>query len=63
MVRGGTIFGVFAGNKEIRSNDQLPVGVENSFQAISSPEVARKLLNVRSPQALKFAEITGLVPF
>jgi hypothetical protein len=28
-----------------------------------SPKFVRKLLNVRSPQALKIVEITALVPF
>jgi hypothetical protein len=37
--------------------------LKNSFQLISTTKFAPKLLNVRSPQALKFAEITGLVPF
>jgi hypothetical protein len=37
--------------------------LKNSFQGISPAKFVRKLLNVRSPQARKFAEITGLVPF
>jgi hypothetical protein len=37
--------------------------LKNSFQGISLTKLVRKLLNVRLPQALKFAEITGLVPF
>jgi len=36
---------------------------KNSLQGISTMKFVRKLLNARSPQALKFAEITGLVPF
>jgi hypothetical protein len=37
--------------------------LKNSFQQISTPTFVPKLLKVRSPQAQKFAEITGLVPF
>jgi hypothetical protein len=37
--------------------------LKNSFYGISRVKFVRKLLNVRSLQALKFAEITGLVPF
>jgi hypothetical protein len=37
--------------------------LKNSFLAFSITKFARKLLNVRSPQALKFTEITALVPF
>jgi hypothetical protein len=37
--------------------------LKNSFQGISPAKFVRKLLNVRSPQAREFAEITGLVPF
>jgi hypothetical protein len=37
--------------------------LKNSFQGISPAKFVRKLLNVRSPQTRKFAEITGLVPF
>jgi hypothetical protein len=37
--------------------------LKNSFQRISPAKLVRKLLNVRSPQARKFAEIVGLVPF
>jgi hypothetical protein len=37
--------------------------LKNSFQGISTTKFARKLLNVRSPQTLDFAEITALVPF
>ena len=37
--------------------------LKNSFQGILITRFVRKLLNVRSPQTLKFAEITGLVPF
>jgi hypothetical protein len=37
--------------------------LKNSSQGISPTKFVRKLLNVRSPQALKFTEITGLVPF
>jgi len=33
------------------------------FWHFSITKFARKLLNVRSPQALKFTEITALVPF
>jgi hypothetical protein len=31
--------------------------------AFQEPKSVRKLLNVRSPQSLKLAEITALVPF
>jgi hypothetical protein len=37
--------------------------LKNSFQGISPTKFVRKLLNVRSPWALKFTEITALVPF
>jgi len=37
--------------------------LKNSFQGISTTKFACKLLNVRLPQTLKFAEITALVPF
>jgi hypothetical protein len=37
--------------------------LKNSFLAFSITKFARKLLNVRSPLALKFTEITALVPF
>jgi len=37
--------------------------LKNSFQAISPVKFLRKSLNISSPQAWKFAEITGLVPF
>jgi len=37
--------------------------LKNSFQGILITRFVRKLLNVRSPQTLKFAEITGLVPY
>jgi hypothetical protein len=37
--------------------------LKNSFQGISPAKFVRKLLNVRSPQARKFAEITGSGPF
>jgi hypothetical protein len=37
--------------------------LKNSFYGISRTKIVRKLLNLHSPQALKFAEITGLVPF
>jgi hypothetical protein len=37
--------------------------LKNSFQGISIANFVRKLLNVGSPQALKFTEITALVPF
>jgi hypothetical protein len=37
--------------------------LKNSFQGISPVKFLRKLLNISSPQAWKFAEITGLVPF
>jgi hypothetical protein len=37
--------------------------LKNSFQGISPTKVVRKLLKVRSPQTLKLAEITVLVPF
>jgi hypothetical protein len=40
------------------------VGVlKNSFQGVSTAKLVCKLLNVRSPQAMKFTEITALVPF
>jgi hypothetical protein len=37
--------------------------LKNSFQEISPVKFVRKLLNIRSPQLWKFAEITALVPF
>jgi hypothetical protein len=37
--------------------------LKNSSQGISPTKFVRKLLNVRSPEALKFTEITALVPF
>jgi hypothetical protein len=37
--------------------------LERSFQGISPTKFVRKLLNVHSPWALKFTEITALVPF
>jgi hypothetical protein len=37
--------------------------LKNSFQGISPTKFVRKLLNVRSPWALKFTETTALVPF
>jgi hypothetical protein len=37
--------------------------LKNSFRGISRTKFARKLLNLRLPQALKFTEITALVPF
>jgi hypothetical protein len=37
--------------------------LKNSFQAVSTTTGAGKSLNVRSPHALKFIEITALVPF
>jgi hypothetical protein len=37
--------------------------LKNSFQGISPVKFLRNLLNISSPQAWKFAEITGLVPF
>jgi hypothetical protein len=37
--------------------------LKNSFQGISPVKFVRKLLNIRSPQAWKIAEFTGLVPF
>jgi hypothetical protein len=37
--------------------------LKNSFQGIPPAKFVRKLLNIRSPQAQRFAEITGLVPF
>jgi hypothetical protein len=37
--------------------------LKNAFQGISPAKFVRKLLNVCSPQARKFAEITGLFPF
>jgi hypothetical protein len=40
-----------------------PWVLKKSFQGISPAKFVRKLLNVRSPQAREFAEITGLVPF
>jgi hypothetical protein len=37
--------------------------LKNSFRGISRAKFARKLLNLRLPYALKFTEITALVPF
>jgi hypothetical protein len=37
--------------------------LKNSFRGISRTKFARKLLNLRLPQALKFRQITALVPF
>jgi hypothetical protein len=37
--------------------------LKNSFQGIPPAKFVRKLLNIRWPQAQRFAEITGLVPF
>jgi hypothetical protein len=37
--------------------------LKNSFYGILRTKIVRKLLSPRSPQALKFAEITDLVPF
>jgi hypothetical protein len=37
--------------------------LKNSFRGISRTKFARKLLNFRLPQALKFTQITALVPF
>jgi hypothetical protein len=37
--------------------------LRNSFLGISAIKFVRNLLIIGSPQALKFAEITGLVPF
>jgi len=37
--------------------------LKNSFRGISPAKLVRKFLNVRSPWALKFTEITALVPF
>jgi hypothetical protein len=37
--------------------------LKNSFRGVSPTKFVRKLLIVGSPQAVKFAEITGLVPF
>jgi hypothetical protein len=37
--------------------------LKNSFHVFSRTKFARKLLNLRLPEALKFTEITGLVPF
>jgi len=37
--------------------------LKNSFRGISRTKFARKLLNLRLPYALKFTEITALVPF
>jgi hypothetical protein len=40
-----------------------PTLLKNSFRGISRMKFARKLLNLRLPQWLKFTEITALVPF
>jgi hypothetical protein len=37
--------------------------LKNSFRGVSATKFVRKLLNVRSPKTLEFAEITALVPF
>jgi len=37
--------------------------LKNSFRGISRTKFARKSLNLRLPWALKFTEITALVPF
>jgi hypothetical protein len=37
--------------------------LKNSFRGVSRTKFARKLLNLRLPQALKFTQITALVPF
>jgi len=37
--------------------------LKNSFRGISRTKFARKLLNLRLPQALEFTQITALVPF
>jgi hypothetical protein len=37
--------------------------LKNSFRGISRTKFARKLLNRRLPQALKFTQIAALVPF
>jgi hypothetical protein len=37
--------------------------LKNSFRGISRTKFARKLLKLRLPQALKFTQITALVPF
>jgi hypothetical protein len=42
---------------------ETSLGVEKLFSRISRTKFARKLLNLRRPQALKFSEITALVPF
>jgi hypothetical protein len=39
------------------------VAVEKLFSGNFDNEIFRKLLNVRSPQMLEFAEVTALVPF
>jgi hypothetical protein len=39
------------------------VAVEKLFSGNFTNEIVRKLLNLRSPQAPNFAEITVLVPF
>src|SRR5438445_13797616 len=43
--------------------DENSGGRKTLFWHFSITKFARKLLNVRSPQALKFTEITALVPF
>jgi len=43
--------------------DENSGGRQTLFWHFSITKFARKLLNVRSPQALKFTEITALVPF
>jgi len=37
--------------------------LKNSFPSFQQSKFVRRLLNVRSPKAQKFAEITALVPF
>jgi hypothetical protein len=49
--------------KSLLTRPTLLEMLTNSFQAVSISKGARKSLNVRSPHALKFIEITALVPF
>ncbi len=42
---------------------QSSVAVKNLFDLFAGQELDRKLLNIRSAQMLKFAEISALVPF
>ena len=49
-------------SRRVNERNRLWV-LKNSFQGISITKFVRKLLNVRSPQTLEFAEITALVPF